>query len=116
MLWLLRLDIDSMMHWGAIQPGFHLGGEMRLHQLYGGDIAVKFESRDPWRPAQSSMRRAAAVAASVASGGGGFGDLSGSMGQFNYSITSSTRASSVGGAFSIVLRAAARRRTDHTST
>src|SRR5262249_25962699 len=40
----LRLDIDSMMHWGAIQPGFHLGGEMRLHQLYGDDIDVKFES------------------------------------------------------------------------
>jgi hypothetical protein len=46
----MRLDIDSMMHWGAIQPGFHLGGEMRLHQLYGGDIDVKFESHagDPW--------------------------------------------------------------------
>jgi hypothetical protein len=29
----VRLDIDSMMHWGAIQPGFHLGGEMRLNQL-----------------------------------------------------------------------------------
>jgi hypothetical protein len=40
----MRLDIDSMMHWGAIQPGFHLGGEMRLHQLYGSDIDVKFES------------------------------------------------------------------------
>jgi hypothetical protein len=46
----LRLDIDSMMHWGAIQPGFRLAGEMRLHQFYGDDINVKFESRagDPW--------------------------------------------------------------------
>src|SRR5262249_15760704 len=34
----------------------------------------------------------------------------------DYSMTSSARASSVGSAFSIVLRAAARRRTDHTST
>jgi hypothetical protein len=40
----VRLDIDSMMHWGAIQPGFHLGGEMRMHQFYGDDIDVKFES------------------------------------------------------------------------
>src|SRR5262245_5574225 len=46
----VRLDIDSMMHWGAMRPGFHLGGEMRLHQLYGDDIDVKFESHavDPW--------------------------------------------------------------------
>jgi hypothetical protein len=29
-------------HWGAIQPGFHLGGEMRLHELYGDDLDVKF--------------------------------------------------------------------------
>ena len=36
--------------------------------------------------------------------------------RINYSITSSARTSSVGGAFSIVLRAAARRRTDRTST
>jgi hypothetical protein len=44
------LDIDAMMHWGAIQPGFHLGGEMRLHQFYGDDIDVKVESHagDPW--------------------------------------------------------------------
>jgi len=35
--------IDSMMHWGAIQP-FHLGGEMRLHQLHGDDLDVKYES------------------------------------------------------------------------
>jgi hypothetical protein len=40
----VRLDIDSMMCWGEIQPGFHLGGEMRLHQFYGDDIEVKFES------------------------------------------------------------------------
>src|SRR5262249_38976029 len=33
-----------MMHWGAIQPGFHLGGGMRLRQLYGDDLDVKFES------------------------------------------------------------------------
>ena len=39
-----RLDIDSMMCWRAIQPGFHLGGEMRLHQLYGDDLDVKYES------------------------------------------------------------------------
>src|SRR5262245_30446450 len=46
----VRLDIDSMMCWGAIQPGFHLGGEMRLHQLYGDDLDVKYESLagDPW--------------------------------------------------------------------
>jgi len=46
----LRLDIDSMMCWGAIRPGFHLVGGMRLHQFYGDDIDVKFESRasDPW--------------------------------------------------------------------
>jgi hypothetical protein len=46
----VRLDIDSMMHRGAIQPGFHVGGEMRLHQFYGDDIDAKFESHagDPW--------------------------------------------------------------------
>jgi hypothetical protein len=31
----LRLDIDSMMCWGAIRPGFHLVGGTRLHQFYG---------------------------------------------------------------------------------
>jgi len=40
----LRLDIDSMMCWGAIQPGSHRVGEMRLHQFYGDDIDVKYES------------------------------------------------------------------------
>jgi hypothetical protein len=40
----LRLDIDDMMQWGAIRPGSHLGGGMRLHQLYGDDIDVKLES------------------------------------------------------------------------
>jgi hypothetical protein len=46
----LRLDIDSMMCWGAIQPGFHRVGKMQLHQFYGDDIDVKFESLagDPW--------------------------------------------------------------------
>ena len=39
-----RLDIDSMMCWGAIRPGSHRVGGMRLHQLYGDDIDVKFES------------------------------------------------------------------------
>jgi hypothetical protein len=34
----LRLDIDSMMCWGAIRPGFHLVGGMRLHQFYGETI------------------------------------------------------------------------------
>jgi hypothetical protein len=39
-----------MMCWGAIRPGFHLVGGMRLLQFYGDDIDVKFESRagDPW--------------------------------------------------------------------
>jgi hypothetical protein len=42
----LRLDIDSMMGWGAIKPGSHLAGGMRL----GDDTDVKFESHtdDPW--------------------------------------------------------------------
>jgi hypothetical protein len=40
----LRLDIDDMMQWGAIRPGSHRVGGMRLHQLYGDDIDVKFES------------------------------------------------------------------------
>ena len=40
----LRLDIDDMMQWGAIRPGSHRTGEMRLHQLYGDDLDVKFES------------------------------------------------------------------------
>src|SRR5262245_48855510 len=42
----LRLDIDSMMRWGAIRPGSHLAGGMRLNV----DIDVKFESHtdDPW--------------------------------------------------------------------
>jgi hypothetical protein len=40
----LRLDIDSMMRWGGIKPGSHISGEMRLHQLYGDDLDVKFES------------------------------------------------------------------------
>ena len=46
----LRLDIDDMMRWGGIRAGSHLAGEMRLHQLYGDDIDVKFESLvgDPW--------------------------------------------------------------------
>ena len=39
-----RLDIDLMMCWGAIRPGSHRVGGMRLHQLYGDDIDVKFES------------------------------------------------------------------------
>jgi hypothetical protein len=45
-----RLDIDSMMCWAAIRPGSHRVGGMRLHQLYGDDIDVKFESLvgDPW--------------------------------------------------------------------
>ena len=40
----LRLDIDDMMQWGAIRPGSHRAGGMRLHQLHGDDIDVKFES------------------------------------------------------------------------
>jgi hypothetical protein len=37
------------MHRGAIQPGFHVGGEMRF-DFYGDQIEVKFESwvSDPW--------------------------------------------------------------------
>src|SRR5262249_20358229 len=33
-----RLDIDSMMRWGAIRPGSHRVGGMRLHQLYGDEL------------------------------------------------------------------------------
>jgi hypothetical protein len=38
-----------MMRWGAIQPGSHLAGEMRL-KFYDDNIDVKFESHagDPW--------------------------------------------------------------------
>jgi hypothetical protein len=40
----VRLDIDSMMCWGAIRPGSHRVGGMRLRQLYGDNLDVKFES------------------------------------------------------------------------
>jgi hypothetical protein len=45
----LRLDIDVMMRWGGIEPGAHLGGEMKF-DFYDDQLAVKFESRvgDPW--------------------------------------------------------------------
>jgi hypothetical protein len=39
----LRLDIDSMLRWRAIRPGFHITGEMTLN-LYDDKIDVKFES------------------------------------------------------------------------
>ena len=39
----LRLDIDSMMRWGAIQPGCLVTGEMHLN-LYHDQIDVKFET------------------------------------------------------------------------
>ena len=35
----LRLDIDSMMGWGAIKPGYHRAGEMRL-EFYEDNIEV----------------------------------------------------------------------------
>jgi hypothetical protein len=40
----LRLDIDSMMRRGAIQPDCHVTGEMRLN-FYDDQIDVTFESR-----------------------------------------------------------------------
>jgi hypothetical protein len=40
----LRLDIDSMMRWGAIQPDCHVTGEMQLN-FYDDQIDVTFESR-----------------------------------------------------------------------
>src|SRR5512132_2790059 len=40
----LRLDIDSMMRRGAIQPDCHVTGEMQLH-FYDAHIDVIFESR-----------------------------------------------------------------------
>src|SRR5262245_740410 len=39
----LKLDIDSMMRWGAIQPDCRVTGEMHL-KLYYDQIDVKFES------------------------------------------------------------------------
>jgi hypothetical protein len=44
-----RACVDRMMRWGAIQPGSHLAGEMRL-KFYDDNIDVKFESHagDPW--------------------------------------------------------------------
>jgi hypothetical protein len=54
----LRLDIDSMMRWGAIQPGSHLAGEMSFN-FYDDQIDLKFESfagdRDSWLRLRYSM-------------------------------------------------------------
>jgi hypothetical protein len=73
----VRLDIDSMMCWDAIRPGSHLVGEIRLHQFYGDDIDVKFESLagDPEPPPcfpslrarRANKARPATIAVSLAS-------------------------------------------------
>jgi len=45
----LRLDIDAMIRARVIQPGAHVGGEMKF-QFYDDELGVQFEAlaRDPW--------------------------------------------------------------------
>src|SRR5262245_20314249 len=55
----LRLDIDSMIDWGAIQPGSRLAGEMSFN-FYDDQIDMKFEScageaPDSWLRLRYSM-------------------------------------------------------------
>ena len=39
----LRFDIDAMVRRGVIQPGAHVGGEMKF-QFYEDELAIEFES------------------------------------------------------------------------